>query len=220
MVGSWLYVTATRHDIMQFVGYVARFQATPNNAHVQTVKRIFKYLKGTMSMDYGLWYPRGNDFILTAYTDADWGGSADDRKSTSGGAFFLGGCFVSWLSKKQAFVSLSKVEAKYIAATLCCTQIFWMKQTLKDIKVEFNHPISIFCDYTSAINISKNPVMHSRARHIPIRYHFQREQVTNQQVKLENVSTKEQIVDLFTKTLPKETFEFLREKLGVVSLHH
>lgn len=97
MIASLLYATSTRPDMMQAVVYVARFQSTPKYTHVHAVKRIFKYLKGTM--DYGLWYPKGNDFTLTAYTNADSGGSVDDRKSTSGGAFFLGGCLVSWLSK-------------------------------------------------------------------------------------------------------------------------
>jgi len=92
-----------------------------------------------------------------------------------------------------------------------------MKQTLKDIRVVYEEPISIFCDNTSAINISKNPVMHSRTKHILIRYHFLREKVTENEIKMEYVSTKDQIVDIFTKPLPKDTFEYLREKLGVIT---
>jgi hypothetical protein len=172
MIGILLYVTASRPDVMQVVGLVARFQSAPKESHVVAVKRILRYLKGTM--DFGLWYPKGEDFTLTTYTDADWAGSVDDRKSTSGGAFFLGNCLVSWLSKKQSSISLSTTEAKYIATTSCCTQILWMKQALQDIKVEYNHPISILCDNTSAISISKNPVMHSKTKHIPIKYHFLR----------------------------------------------
>ena len=98
MIGSLLYVIATRPDIMQVVGLVARFQDFPMETHVVAVKRIFRYLKGTM--DYGLWYPRSKNLSLTAFTDIDWVGSINDRKSTSGGAFFLGDCLVSWLSKK------------------------------------------------------------------------------------------------------------------------
>jgi hypothetical protein len=93
-----------------------------------------------------------------------------------------------------------------------------MKQTLRDIKVEYDHPISILCDNTSAINISKNHVMHSRTKHIPIKYHFLREQVAEHNVKLEYIATKEHIVDIFTKPLPKETFEYLRQQLGVISI--
>jgi hypothetical protein len=119
------------------------------------VKRIFRYLKGTK--EFGLWYPKGKDLSLIAYTDADWAGCIDDRRSTSGATFYLGECLVSWLSKKQSSISLSTTEAEYIAATTCCTQVLWMKQTLTDIQVEYDEPIPIYCDNTSAISISKNP---------------------------------------------------------------
>ena len=109
---------------------------------------------------------------MTAYTDADWASCVDDRKSTSGGAFYLGKSLVAWLSKKQTSISLSIAEAKYIAAAACCTQVMWMKQTLQDMKVSIDEPISIKCDNTSAISISKNPVLHSKTKHIPIKYHF------------------------------------------------
>jgi hypothetical protein len=109
MIGSLLYVTSSRPDVMQAVGQVARFQATPKETHVMAVKRIFRYLKATK--DYGLWYPKGNELSLVAYTDADWAGSIDDRRSTSGETFYLGECLVSWLSKKQSSISLSTTEA-------------------------------------------------------------------------------------------------------------
>ena len=94
-------------------------------------------------MDFGLWYPKGNDLTLIAYSDANWVGCVDDRKGTSGMAFFLGGCLVSWSSKKQSSVSLSTAEAEYIAAATACTQILWMKQTLQDMHVSCNEPIPI-----------------------------------------------------------------------------
>ena len=158
MIGIILYVTASRLDVMKVVGQVARFQEAPKESHIIVIKIILRYLKGTE--EYGLWYPKGNNLIIQAFTDADWVGSVDDRKSTSGAAFYLGGCLVSWLSKKQTSISLSTAEAKYIAAASCCTQVLWMKQTLQDLQVQFSEPIPIFCDNTSAINISKNPVMH------------------------------------------------------------
>ena len=103
MIGSLLYLTGTRPDIMHVVGIVGRFQANPKETHLQAVKRIFKYLQGTQN--YGLWYPRDTDLTLHAYTDADWAGSMDDRKSTSGGAFFMGSRLVSWFSKKQSSIA-------------------------------------------------------------------------------------------------------------------
>ena len=109
MIGSLLYLTASRLDVMQTIGQVARFQAAPKETHIIAVKRIFMYLKGTL--DFGLWYPKGNDLTLIAYSDTDWAGCVDDRKSTSGTAFFVGGCLVSWSSKKQSSMSLSIAEA-------------------------------------------------------------------------------------------------------------
>ena len=161
------------------------------------MKRIFKYLQGTQ--DFGLWYPKNADLTLHAYTDADWAGNVDDRKSTSGGAFYMGPRLVSWFNKKQSSIALSTTEAEYVAATSCCTQLLWMMQTLQDFQLKCSPPISIMCDNTSAIIISKNPVMHSKTRNIPIKYHFLREQVLEQKVKLEYVPSKEQVADIFTK---------------------
>ena len=216
MIGSLLYITASRPDIMHVVGMVGRFQAAPKQSHLLAVKRIFKYLKGTMS--YGLWYPRNQNIQLLSYSDADWANCVDERKSTNGGAFFLGESLVSWLSKKQSSISLSTTEAEYIAAATCCTQILWMVQSLADLEVKYVEPIPIHCDNTSAISVSKNPVLHSRTIHIPIKYHFLREQVANKVVQLHYIPSKEQIADIFTKPLPTAQFEYLRKKLGVQSM--
>eukprot|EP00253_Pinus_taeda_P033214 PITA_33214 len=151
MIGSLLYLIGTQLDIMHAVGIVGRFQANPKETHLQAVKRIFKYPQGTQN--YGLWYPRDTDLTLHAYTDADWAGSVDDRKSTSGGAFFMGSRLVSWFSKKQSSIALSTAEVEYVAAASCCTQLLWMVQTLQDFQITCTPPISILCDSTSAISI-------------------------------------------------------------------
>eukprot|EP00253_Pinus_taeda_P027394 PITA_27394 len=154
---------------------------------------------------------------LLYLTDADWAGSDDDRKSTCGGAFYMGSRLVSWLSKKKSSIALSTAEAEYVVVASCSTQLIWMMQTLQDIQITYTPPISILCDNTSAISISKNPFMHSKTKHIPIKNNFLHEQVLEQKVKLEYVPSKEQVADIFTKTLPRETFEYLRQKLGVVA---
>jgi hypothetical protein len=154
---------------------------------------------------------------LTAYLDANWANCVDERKNTSGGAFFLGNSLVAWLSKKQGSISLSTTEAEYIVVATCCTQVLWMIQTLADLEVKYTAPIPIHCDNTSDISVSKNPILHSKTKHIPIKYHFLREQVTNQIVQVHYIPTSEQIADIFTKPLAKTPFEYLRQKLGVIS---
>ena len=132
----------------------------------------------------------------------------DVRKRTSGGAFFLGGRLVSWLSKKQDCISQSIMEVEYVATKNNSNQVMWMKQMLKDIQIEFIEPIVIYCDNTSTVNMSKNPVLHSKSKHISIKYHMLRVKVADKEIRLEYVSTKEKIVDIFTKPLPKEMFEY------------
>ena len=126
---------------------------------------------------------------------------------------------MSWLSKNQSSISPSTAEAEYIAAASCCSQIILMKQTLEDLLVKYEDPSVIHCDNTSAINISKTLVMHSETKHIPIKYHFLREQVSQKVVKLEYIDTKEQIADNFTKPLPRESFSYFSKKLGVIPYH-
>jgi hypothetical protein len=142
-------------------------------------------------MNYGLWYPRNQNFQLSVYSDADWANCVDERKSTSGGALFLGDSLVSWLRKKQGSISLSTIEAEYIAVATCCTQVLWMIQTLADLEVNYTTPIQIHCDNTNAISVSKNPVFHSKTKHIPIKCHFLREHVTNSMVSLHYIPSKD-----------------------------
>ncbi|KAK0582443.1 hypothetical protein LWI29_025725 [Acer saccharum] len=183
MIGSLLYLTASRPDISFSVGVCARYQADPNESHLSSVKRIIRYVNGTSN--YGIWYSFDTNASLVGFSDADWAGNCDDRKSTSGGCFCLGNNLVSWFCKKQNSISLSTAEAEYIAAGNGCTQLLWMKQMLVDYR--FNQgTLTLFCDNMSAINISKNPVQHSRTKHIDIRHHFIRELVENKCIVLEH----------------------------------
>jgi hypothetical protein len=147
MIGSLLYLTASRPDISFAVGVCARYQAEPKMSHLNQVKRILKYVSGTS--DYGILYSHGEDTRLLGYCDADWAGSADDRKSTSGGCFFLGSNLISWFSKKQNCVSLSTAEAEYIAAGSSCSQLLWMKQMLGEYNVQ-QDVLTLYCDNLSA----------------------------------------------------------------------
>ncbi|KAJ9565142.1 hypothetical protein OSB04_001108, partial [Centaurea solstitialis] len=166
IIGSLLYLTASRPDIMFATCFCARFQANPKESHMMAVKRILRYLKGTPNR--GLWYPKESGFELVAFSDADHGGCQLDRKSTSGHVQFLGDKLVSWGSKKQHCVSTSTAEAEYVAAASCCSQVLWMRTQLRDYGYNYNH-IPIYCDSKSAIAITCNPVQHTRTKHIDIR---------------------------------------------------
>ncbi|KAJ9547553.1 hypothetical protein OSB04_020096 [Centaurea solstitialis] len=210
IIGSLLYLTASRPDIMFATCFCARFQANPKESHMMAVKRILRYLKGTPNR--GLWYPKESGFELVAFSDADHGGCQLDRKSTSGHVQFLGDKLVSWGSKKQHCVSTSTAEAEYVAAASCCSQVLWMRTQLRDYG--FNH-IPIYCDSKSAIAITCNPVQHTRTKHIDIRYHFIKDHVERGTIELYFVNTEYQLADLFTKPLDEKRFNFLISKLGM-----
>ncbi|GJZ41760.1 retrovirus-related pol polyprotein from transposon TNT 1-94 [Tanacetum coccineum] len=215
MVGSLMYLTASRPDLVFVVCMCARYQAKPTKKHLEAIKRVFRYLKGTINM--GLWYPKDNAMSLTAYADADHAGCQDSRRSTSGSAQFLGDRLVSWSSKKQRSTAISTTEAEYIAMSGCCAQILWMRSQLKDYGFEFNK-IPLYCDNKSAIALCCNNVQHSRSKHIDIRHHFIQEQVENKVVELYFVETNYQLADILTKALPRERFEFLLPCLGMKML--
>nr|GEY90019.1 uncharacterized mitochondrial protein AtMg00810-like [Tanacetum cinerariifolium] len=146
--------------------------AKPTKKHLKEVKRIFRYLRGTVNT--GLWYTKDSGFQLTGFSDADYAGCKDTFKSTSGGAQFLGEKLVSWSSKNQDGTALSTAKAKYVSLSACCAQVFWMRTQLTDYGFLFNK-IPIYCDSKSAIAISYNPIQHSRKKHIVVHYHFIKE---------------------------------------------
>lgn len=214
MIGSLLYLTASRPDIMFATCLCARFQANPKESHLFSVKRILRYLKGTKNL--GLWYPKDSGFELLAYTDSDYGGCRLDRKSTSGSCQLLGGKLVSWSSKKQNCVSTSTAEAEYVAAASCCSQVLWMKTQLRDFGMDINK-IPILCDSKSAIAISVNSVQHSKTKHIDIRYHFLKDHVEKGTIEMYFVPTEFQLADLFTKALDEKRLFFFISKLGMLN---
>ena len=155
MIGSLLYLTASRPDLCLSAGICARYQASPKESHMNAVKCVIKYVKGTLN--FCLHYTFETNINLAGYCDADWAGCVDDRRSTYGGCFFLGNNMVSWHIKKQNCVSLSTAEAEYIGLGSCCTQLLWMGQMLVDYGYT-SDPMLVHCDSMSAINLTKNPV--------------------------------------------------------------
>ncbi|GKA83231.1 retrovirus-related pol polyprotein from transposon TNT 1-94 [Tanacetum coccineum] len=188
MVGTLMYLTASRPDLTFIVCMCAWYQAKPTEKNLHAVKRIFKYLRGTVNK--GLWYPKDSSIALTAYVDADHAGCQDTRRSTSGSMQLLGDRLVSWSSKRQKSAAISSLG--------------------------FNK-IPMYCDNKSAIALCCNNVQHSRSKHIDIRFHFIKEQVENGVVELYFVNTEYQLADIFTKALCRERIEFLINKLGMRS---
>ncbi|XP_061886352.1 uncharacterized protein LOC133636375 [Entelurus aequoreus] len=213
MVGSLLYAAmATRPDIAQAVSAVSKFNANPDAAHLTAVKRILRYLKGTVN--FALKYEQSDSGALIGFSDADWAGDQDDRRSTTGNVFLLSGGAVSWLSKKQATVALSTAEAEYIALSQAAQEGIWLKRLLSDLGVKTMSTV-ILEDNQGAIAIAKNPVNHSRTKHIDFRYHYIRECVQNGQIELQYCPTNDMKADIFTKPLPRQKFEYLRGEIGL-----
>ncbi|GJR28694.1 putative ribonuclease H-like domain-containing protein [Tanacetum coccineum] len=196
MIGSLMYLTASRPDIMFAVSACSRNQVTPTTSNLEAVKKIFKYLKGQPRL--GLWYPRESPFVLEAYSDSDYAGANKDRKSTTGGCQFLGRRLISWQCKKQTIVATSSTEAEYVAAANCCGQVLWIQNQLLDYGYNFMNT-KIFIDNQSTICIVKNPVFHQRTKHIEIRHHFIRDANEKKLIQVLKIHTDDNVADLLTK---------------------
>eukprot|EP00253_Pinus_taeda_P026483 PITA_26483 len=213
IVGSLMYLTATRPDIMHAVSLISRFMERPKETHWQEAKRILRYVNGTKG--FGILYSSSESFMLTGYTDSDWAGSVDDKKSTSGYVFHMGSGAISWASKKQPIVSLSTAEAEYVAATATACQAVWLRRVLRDLCHEQENGTTIYYDNSSAIALSKNFVFHKRTKHIDTKFHFIRELVNNGEIVLQHYRTEDQLADILTKALGKKSFDHFRKCLGM-----
>jgi hypothetical protein len=204
-----------RPNLAFVVGYVSRFMQRPTTEHQQAVKRIIRYVEGTV--DYVLHYPRCPDaehFI--GYSDSDLAGDIDTSKSTSGTLFFLGKCLISWQSVKQQVVALSSCEAEYIAATTASTQALWLARLLGDLLGRDAEALELRVDIKSSLALAKNPVFHERSKHIRIKYHFIRSCLDEVSIKAGYINTQDQLADLLTKSLGRIKFQELRARIGMV----
>ncbi|GJT88354.1 putative reverse transcriptase, RNA-dependent DNA polymerase [Tanacetum coccineum] len=206
MIGSLMYLTASRPDIMFVVCACARFQVTPKVSHLNAVKRIFRYLKGQPKL--GLWYPKDSPFDLEAYTDSDYAGASLDRKSTTGGCQFLGRRLISWQCKKQTIVANSTTEAEDVVASSCCGQVLWIQNQMLDYGYNFMNT-KIFIDNESTISIVKNPVFHSKTKPIEIRHHFIRDSYEKRLIQVIKIHTDHNVADLLTKAFDVSRFQYL-----------
>ncbi|XP_074325473.1 secreted RxLR effector protein 161-like [Apium graveolens] len=215
MIGGLRYLVHTRPDLAYSVGILSRFMDRPTQLHQGAVKRILRYVKGTI--DFGLVYSQDSDNeVLIGYSDSDLAGNIEDRKSTGGMVFYLNKSLITWTSQKQKCVALSSCEAEFMAATAAACQAVWLRKLLAQITEYDIGPVTLFIDNKSAIDLAKNPVFHGRSKHIDIRYHFIRECVENGEIIVKHVRSAEQRADFLTKALAAVKFEIMRNLLGVV----
>ena len=213
-VGSLLYISQwTRPDIAFAVSNVAKFCSKPTEEHYTAVKRIMRYLKGTI--DHGLLYPTNESQGFVGFSDADWAGDINDRRSTSGYLFKLGACTISWRSKKQVCVALSTAEAEYIALSAAAQESVWLNRLLNELGECYDYCV-IKEDNQSAISMSKNPTFHGRGKHIDIKYHFVRDLVGKRSIVIEYCPSCSMQADILTKVLDAGKFVNFKRLINVV----
>jgi hypothetical protein len=219
IVGSLRYLVNTRPDIAYAVGIASRFLQAPAKEHWSVVKRIVRYLAGTL--DYGCKFQKGKNFGLNllGYTDSDCSGDLVHRKSTSGIVFFLGSNLVTWASQKQKVVALSSCEAEYIAAALGACQGVWLSRLIAELLGEKVQKFRLLVDNQSAIELAKNPVFHDRSKHSDTRFHYIRDCIEKDVLDVDHVGTDRQVADILTKPLGRIKFVEFRLKLGVGPVH-
>jgi hypothetical protein len=184
--------------------------------HWIVAKHVLRYIRGTIN--YGLRYTTSSDIQLHGFTDSDWAGSAEDRKSTSSMCFSLGSAMIFLSSRKHKSVALSTVEAEYMAACEACIEAIWLRKLIYDLFDQTLESTTIYCDNQSCIRLSEHPVFHERSKHIEIKYYFIQDKVQEGEVKLEYIPTDEQTTDILTKPLSRIKFAYFREKMGIVEI--
>ena len=215
LAGALQNLSFTRPDIAYAVQQICLHMHDPREVHLVAAKRILRYLQGILNI--GLIIPRTAPTQLVVYTDADWAGCPDTRRSTSGYAVFLGGSLISWSSKRQPTVSRSSAEAEYRAVANGVAEASWLQQLLQELHHPLKSATLVYCDNVSAVYLSSNPIQHQRTKHVEIDLHFVRERVTLGAVRVLHVPTTSQFDDVFTKGLPSTVFMEFRSNLNVRS---
>jgi len=213
IVGALQYLSFTRPDIYFAVNRVCQYMHAPTDSHWVAVKRILRYLKGTAS--YGFHITRGTSFSLHGFTDADWAGSIDDRKSMGGYLVFFGQTPISWKSGKQRTVARSSTEAEYKALADGTAEVIWLQYLLTDLQVPSVPAPTIWCDNLGATYLSANPIFHARTKHVEVDYHFVHDRVAKKEIQIRFIPSRDQLADVFTKPLSAASFTAFRIKLRV-----
>ena len=217
LVGKLIYLSHTRPDIAYAVSVVSRFMQDPRVTHMEAVLRILKYLKSAPGR--GILFSNHGHLRIEAYTDADWAGCPDDRRSTTGYCTFVGGNLVTWKSKKQKVVALSSAEAEYRAMAKGVCELLWIQSIMRDLGIFITRSLKLYCDNKAAICIAQNPVQHDRTKHIEIDRHFIKENLIDGRLSLIYVRSEDQLANSFTKGLSTRVFNTLVCKMGMKDIH-
>jgi hypothetical protein len=217
LVGRLLYLTNTRPDISFAVQQLSQFLHKPTMAHYNAACRVIRYLKHNPGR--GLLFPRQSDLQLLGFSDADWAGCIETRRSVTGYCFFLGSSLISWKAKKQLTISRSSSEAEYRALSSSTCELIWLTFLMKDLNIVCSKPPVIYCDSQSAIHIASNPVFHERTKHLEIDCHLVREKVQQGVLRLLPISTDDQLADCLTKALSAPKFNSFISKLGLLDIY-
>ncbi|XP_040947303.1 uncharacterized mitochondrial protein AtMg00810-like [Gossypium hirsutum] len=217
LVGRLIYLTSTRPNLAFAVQQLSQFMDKPINQHLQAAHRILRYLKACPSN--GLFYPSSSPLDLRAFSDSDWAGCLESRRSITGFCIFLGNLLISWKSKKQPTVSRSSSEAEYRALASTVYEVQWLHYLLHDLGTTLVRATPLFCDNNSTIQIANNPTFHEHTKHIEIDCHIVREKVTTCIVHLMPCKSSDQLADLFTKSHAAQPFHDIVSKLGMLNIH-
>ncbi|XP_039001819.1 secreted RxLR effector protein 161-like [Hibiscus syriacus] len=216
IVGALQYIVITRPDVAFAVNRVCQFMQAPLDVHFMAVKRILRYLQGTI--DFGLRFTPSSRMALTGFADANWGSDVDDRRSTSGFCIYFCGNLVSWSSRKQQVVARSTAEAEYRSVACAAAEMVWLQSLLGELHVVSHGKAILWCDNTSAVAVCANPVLHSKFKHVELDLFFVREMVAMGQLQVHEVPAVEQVADVLTKPLSAPWFLKHRQRLLVVQL--
>jgi histone deacetylase 1/2 len=216
IVGALQYLTLTRPDISFYVNKVCQFLHAPTYVHWSAVKRILRYLKQDVKLEIKI--SRSKSMLISGFLDADWAGSLDDRRSTGGFAIYLGSNLISWSARKLATVSRSSTEAEYKAVANATAKIMWIQTLLKEVGIVAPPTAKLWCDNLGATYLSVNPVFHARTKHIEVDYHFVRERVSRNLLKIGFLPTGDQVADGFTKPLTARQLENFKYNLNLARL--